>query len=117
MEGTNGQASRHDVTRASYPLPQPLTERLRRAASALTAGGDESTVQTESIPEALAELIQNSLEAMDQMYFQRSVSQSFSIVELSKIKMYVSHELSCYILSLSAHRRYDNTNVSSTASA
>jgi hypothetical protein len=112
MEVTNGQTSRHDVTRASYPIPQPLTERLRRAASALTAGGDESTVQTDSIPQALAELIQNSLEAMDQMYFQRSVSHAIELVILvvELIKMYVSHWLNLFL----SRSRFQPTVVTTT---
>ena len=60
---------RDNVTRASYPIPQPLKERLRRAAAALTNGGDAATVETESIQTALAKMVSNSLEAIDAMYF------------------------------------------------
>ena len=73
VNGGLSGAARHDVTRASYPLPQPLTNRLRRAANAFSAGGDEGSVETESIHAALAELVGNSLEAMDAMYFSRYV--------------------------------------------
>jgi hypothetical protein len=66
--------NRNDVTRASYPLPVGLTERLRLAASAASAAdGSENSVETESIQAALAELVSNSLEAMDAMYFSRCV--------------------------------------------
>lgn len=66
--------NRNDVTRASYPLPVGLTERLRLAASAASAAdGSENSVETESIQAALAELVSNSLEAMDAMYFSRYV--------------------------------------------
>ena len=72
MQNDNGNdEGRHDVTRASYPIPQPLTERLRRAAAALSAGGDAASVETESIQDALQELVSNSLEAIDSIYFAR----------------------------------------------
>jgi hypothetical protein len=53
----------HHVSRATYPIPQPLTRLLRAVIE------DHEEAQVESIESALAEIVGNSFQAMDSMYF------------------------------------------------
>ena len=61
--------ARHNVSRASYPLPQPLVTRFRRGGLQQCQQNASARPAVESIPQALAELVGNSIEAMDAMYF------------------------------------------------
>jgi hypothetical protein len=57
----------HSVSRATYPLPQPLVLRLQGGGLQLAA--DRPRPAVESIPEALTQLVGNAIESMDAMYF------------------------------------------------
>jgi hypothetical protein len=64
----------HNISRASYDLPEPLRVRLRAGVLLSAAGGPpkserEKNIIVETIPDALAQLVGNSIEAMDTMYF------------------------------------------------
>ena len=60
---------RHDVKDASYPLPEPLSRRLRRGVLLSGNSGSSKKVLREGISEALTLLVGNSIQAIDQMYF------------------------------------------------
>lgn len=71
---------RHDVADATYPLPEPLVRRLKggiigksssSTTNAKTTAGDKkaSEIFLESIDQALTQLVGNSIEAVDNMYF------------------------------------------------
>jgi len=51
------------IESATYPIPQPLSRLLR---AAILEGQD---AQVETMDDALAQLVGNSFEAMDSMYF------------------------------------------------
>ena len=51
------------ISRATYPLPQPLSRLLNAAVL------DQQEAQVEPMEAALAQLVGNSFEAMDSMYF------------------------------------------------
>jgi hypothetical protein len=51
------------IESASYPIPQPLSRLLR----ATILEGQEA--QLENVQDALSQLVSNSFEAMDSMYF------------------------------------------------
>lgn len=51
------------ISRAEYPIPQPLASLLRAAIL------DQKEAQLESLEDALGQLVGNSFEAMDSMYF------------------------------------------------
>jgi hypothetical protein len=57
----------HSVSRATYPLPQPLVLRLQGGGLQLAA--DRPRPVVESITEALTQLVGNAIESMDAMYF------------------------------------------------
>ena len=65
---------RHDVKDASYPLPEPLSGRLRGGVmlsqnSTKMASGRKVEVLRDEMEDSLAHLVGNSIEAIDQMYF------------------------------------------------
>lgn len=51
------------ISRAKYPIPQPLATLLR------TAILDQKEAQVETLEHALGQLVGNSFQAMDSMYF------------------------------------------------
>mmetsp|Transcript_6381 Transcript_6381/g.14209 ORF Transcript_6381/g.14209 Transcript_6381/m.14209 type:complete len:897 (-) Transcript_6381:120-2810(-) len=68
-----GILQRHDVSDAVYPLPEPLVRRLRGGvlleAPTETAQTKQPVVKRESTDQALEQLVGNSIEAVDAMYF------------------------------------------------
>jgi hypothetical protein len=61
------QSTSHHISRASYPIPQPLVQRLKAGILLPNQGFRER--QVESLHDGLAQLVSNSIEAMDAMYF------------------------------------------------
>ena len=65
----------HNVSRATYPLPEPLSQRLKVCIVRMNekaSDGDEpgsGPPITDSVTEALTQLLGNSMEAIDTMYF------------------------------------------------
>lgn len=51
------------ISRAKYPIPQPLATLLRAAIL------DQREAQLETLEDALCQLVGNSFQAMDSMYF------------------------------------------------
>jgi hypothetical protein len=63
QDSLSHQPSAHIERSASYPIPQPLSRLLR----ATILEGQEA--QLENVQDALSQLVSNSFEAMDSMYF------------------------------------------------
>jgi len=63
----------HNVSRATYPLPEPLVQRLRSGILLAAGGVDAPAGGTKRVVEtfesALREIAANSIEAIDRMYF------------------------------------------------
>ena len=60
------------VTKASYPIREPLTRILRCAMGDSTLDNNDIPVEClrETIPDAVSHLLSNALQALDAMYFQ-----------------------------------------------
>lgn len=68
----SSQPVQQNVSRATYPLPQPLVMRFKRGGlqvSPSTTTSSSPRPAVESIQEALTHLVGNAIESMDTMYF------------------------------------------------
>eukprot|EP00977_Amphora_coffeiformis_P027388 scaffold34608_cov172-Amphora_coffeaeformis.AAC.8 len=68
----SSHSSQHNVSLATYPLPQPLVMRLKLGGlqiSSSTTTTAQPRPAVESIQEALTQLVGNAIESMDAMYF------------------------------------------------
>lgn len=66
IEALESSPQSHSVTRAVYDIPEPLRIRLQ---AGVHLSGASNARHVENIPDALAQLVGNSIEAMDAMYF------------------------------------------------
>lgn len=80
IEGGEEILQRHDVSDATYPLPEPLIQRLRAGIVPVSntisdedgdqhSIGKKQVVLREGIEQAVAHLVGNCIEAVDNMYF------------------------------------------------